>query len=218
MKVQKFHHSCLLIEDGDTSVLIDPGVFSFGPNRISAESLPKIDAILITHKHADHCHPPTIKQLIERDNATVYCNADIASELVTQGINTQTIVVPEDIKLKEIAIASVAGEHEPLPVPIPQNNGFYINHRLLHPGDSHSFEQNLKNPPEILALPIAAPWGTVTRAIEIALALKPKHVIPIHDAIISNIFLPRLHEMCASVLNKAGIQFHPLQPGEILEL
>jgi L-ascorbate metabolism protein UlaG (beta-lactamase superfamily) len=48
---------------------------------------------------------------------------------------------------------------------------------LSHPGDSHSFTETK----QILALPITAPWGATIKGVNLAIKLKPKYVIPIHD-------------------------------------
>jgi hypothetical protein len=59
----------------------------------------------------------------------------------------------------------------------PQEIGVHYLDRLSHPGDSHSFHETK----EILALPVQAPWGSTVRAVQLALDLKPKYIIPIHD-------------------------------------
>lgn len=218
MKIQKFNHSCLLIEDAGTRILIDPGAYSFYDGGAKLEQLPKIDAVFITHKHPDHCDPAVLKPLLARDHMPIYCNAEIGYHLDEAGVATKAIAVPSDITVGSLKIVANHTNHGTLPVPVPENTAFMINERLLHPGDSLTFERDMSYRPEILALPIAAPWGTATQAVEVALRLQPKYVIPIHDGIVASIFLSRLHQMCRGVLEKAGIAYHPLQPGEILEV
>lgn len=218
MKIQKLLHSCLLIEENGKRILIDPGSWTFSKNALAVSDIPQVNAIFITHSHGDHCEPQAIKKLIERDNCPLYANSDIAKFLEKHAIKTTVIGIPETVTVADFTVTSVVGPHEKLPVPIPLNNGFYVNHRLFHAGDSHSFEKSLIKTPEILALPILAPWGSITTAVEIALRLKPQHVIPIHDGFIKEEFLVRMHEVCKETLTPAGIKFHPLKPGEVLEI
>ena len=50
MKITKFGHSCLLVEEGGARILLDPGKYSILQNNVE-----NVDAIVITHEHQDHC-------------------------------------------------------------------------------------------------------------------------------------------------------------------
>ena len=216
MKIQKLLHSCLLVEENGKYILIDPGSWSFNTTATQVSSIPKVEAIFITHSHADHCSPETIKQFVERDQAPVYCNADVANTLANAGIKSESMAVPQTVDIGGFTVTSVEAAHGSLPWSTAVNNGFLVNNRLFTPGDSHEF--TLPSAPEILALPISAPWGTATRATELALALKPKHVIPVHDMIVADNFRLRLIQIVGDYLEKSGIEYHSLQPNEILEI
>ena len=49
MQLTKFSHSCVRFDDGDRSLVIDPGVYSE-----VAEALDGADAVLINQHHPDH--------------------------------------------------------------------------------------------------------------------------------------------------------------------
>ena len=214
MKIQKLLHSCLLIEDSGKRILIDPGHYSA---ELLAQ-IPKIDIVLITHTHGDHCHIPSIKKIVERDAPKVICNSEIVIALEKENITAQKIDIPQTVTEQGFTITSVTGNHELLPMPVPMNNGFYINKRLFHPGDCHAFPKDLGASPEILALPIAAPWGSVTRAVALARELKPKHVIPIHEGMLILAAQESFYQHCLNGFAGTSIKFHPLKPNEILEI
>lgn len=56
MKVTKFGHCCLLIEEEGLRILTDPGSYSTRQNDVQ-----NIDVILITHEHPDHLHIESLK-------------------------------------------------------------------------------------------------------------------------------------------------------------
>jgi L-ascorbate metabolism protein UlaG (beta-lactamase superfamily) len=76
-------HSTFLIRSAAATVVTDP-VFSetvgpipgFGPRRvvapgISFDELPRVDLVLLSHDHYDHCDVPTLRRLARRDDPLV---------------------------------------------------------------------------------------------------------------------------------------------------
>ena len=61
MKITKFGHCCLLIEEGEAQILTDPGNYNDTPE------VENLDAILITHEHSDHFHLDALKAILEND-------------------------------------------------------------------------------------------------------------------------------------------------------
>ena len=55
MRITKFGHACVRLEHDGTSLLVDPGMFT------DREAVDGVDAVLITHEHADHCHPENLR-------------------------------------------------------------------------------------------------------------------------------------------------------------
>lgn len=60
MKVTKFGHSCILVEENSVKILLDPGVFSTDYTDIK-----DVDALLITHEHQDHFDISGVKKILE---------------------------------------------------------------------------------------------------------------------------------------------------------
>jgi L-ascorbate metabolism protein UlaG (beta-lactamase superfamily) len=59
--VTRITHSCHLIEIGGRTILTDPwfstrpGYYQGEPIAVSIADLPRLDAVLISHEHYDHC-------------------------------------------------------------------------------------------------------------------------------------------------------------------
>lgn len=172
MKITKYGHSCLLVEEGKR-ILIDPGNLSF-KDDLSPNDVGKVDAVLITHKHPDHLDPDLLKEIMEASNPIVIANNDTGQMLSEHGFTWQS-------DPGSLPISLVDSPHEKIPTTVPQNTGFLIG-KLFHPGDSISPTQEIR--PEVLALPIITPWITLIQSIGFAKRLNPKVVIPVHDGYI----------------------------------
>ena len=172
MKVTKFVHSCLLIEDSGKKVLIDPGMYSINGLKTSLRDISSLDYLLITHEHFDHMDVSLVKEIIDAlKPQKVISTQSVHDILGKESIDVETRS-DEYIQIEAVQHESMIPLGEP-----PQNVLFHIANILTHPGDSHTFRQTK----DILALPIQAPWGSMVTAIRLALDLKPKKIIPIHD-------------------------------------
>jgi len=173
MKITKFVHSCLLVEMPapiNRTALFDPGMMS----PVPVDKLVYLDDIFITHSHSDHLDIELVKKLVAKfPKVRITTTAEVVEMLKKEGITAST-EAPDGVNLFE-------SPHEVIrpfiPTEPPEAIGVHFLDRLSHPGDSHSFHETRT----ILALPVTAPWGSVVAATHLALELKPKYVIPIHD-------------------------------------
>ncbi|HVX24413.1 MAG TPA: MBL fold metallo-hydrolase [Candidatus Saccharimonadales bacterium] len=202
MKITKYVHSCLLVETPDRVALFDPGMMS--EPALDAAQLDRLDEIFITHGHGDHCYPPLIKQLIAKF-PIVHITApnDVVELLNKEGIKA-TPTPPTGVTLFDSPHEAV----EPL-FPTPEELGYHYLETLSHPGDSHSFHETKA----ILALPVQAPWGSTVDAVNLALELKPTHVLPIHDWHWRDEAREQLYQGLERAFAEQGIIFHKLQTG-----
>jgi len=199
MKITKFVHSCLLVEMPEPvnrTVLFDPGMMS--EQALDVGKLEFLDDIVITHSHGDHLSMNLLKQLVEKfPQVRITTTPEVVSTLAQAGI-TASNTPPEGIVLFESPHEKV----EPL-FPQPQNIGVHYIDKLTDPGDSHSFSETKP----VLALPITAPWGSMIKAVTLALELKPQYVIPIHDWHWSDAARSGSYDNAADALAKEGITF-----------
>src|SRR5205085_2342203 len=95
-----------------------------------------------------------------------------------------------------------------------QNVMITLFDRLASPGDSLTFRKS----PEILALPIQAPWGSTTWAVETALKVKPKIILPIHDWHWKDEVRFWIYDRLEKYFQEYGITFKKMETGEIIEI
>ena len=209
MKITKYIHSCLLVEEKGKRVLFDPGTYATEGNALDVEYMEQLDFLLLTHEHQDHLDISFVKNLAEKfPNLQIVGNSSVVKFLEKGGVRASAIE-NEFISMKP-------APHEPL-LPnqaVPENTLFTIWRRLTHPGDSFNFQETA----EILALPIQAPWGSFVQAMEKAVSLKPKLVIPIHDWHWNNEARKNLYERARSFLKRHGIDFAALEAGQMFEV
>jgi L-ascorbate metabolism protein UlaG (beta-lactamase superfamily) len=218
MKIQKFLHSCLLIEHEGARVLFDPGLYSFIEGRVKPEDFKNIDAVFITHEHFDHVDATALKIILKNNpKASVYGNSGVVDHLKKEGI---TVLVFEDgeKRINGLPIWAKFAQHATILSPAPKNTAYIVGGKLLITGDSFDEELEKLKGIEILALPITAPWLRSVDAVAFAGAIGAKKVIPVHDGFAKDFFLERQYPGFAKIFAEVNIDFHPLAIGEVFEI
>jgi L-ascorbate metabolism protein UlaG (beta-lactamase superfamily) len=219
MRISKYIHACLLVEDGVDRILFDPGKFSFVEGRVSPDDFRDIAAIIFTHRHPDHFDDEAVKQIVENNpRAAVLTNAEIQSQLKPQRIDAEVFETGRRA-VGQFSLEAVGAEHAPiLNAQTPRNVAYVVNDRLLHPGDSFDHSLDAYRGIEVLALPVMAPWTTELEVAEFARRIAPKRVIPIHDGYAKEFFLKQRYENFQKYFTPLGISFQALgEPGDSIE-
>lgn len=203
MKLAKYIHACVLIEDDDSTILLDPGEFTWKAGVFSIDSLEKLDAVVITHEHLDHFSPDFVKAIVEAFPAVkIYTTSAVCEQLENLGITNTSSTSEGDIDIAPLAHESM----EPLAGAPCDNIRLHYKGILSHPGDSH----HLTETKEILLLPIAGPWGATIDAVRMAATLKPKVVVPIHDWMWNDEWRQTMYERMETFFKTENITF--IQP------
>jgi L-ascorbate metabolism protein UlaG (beta-lactamase superfamily) len=219
MRISKYIHSCLLVEDAGTRLLFDPGKFSFLDGAVKPDSFQDLDAILLTHQHPDHMDDVSLKTIAANNpKAVILANAQIQKRLAEAGLEVEVFESGSRQVGGCTLEAIVAAHAELLNAERPSNVAYVVNGRLLHPGDSFDHSMDVRKGIELLALPLMAPWNTELAVAEFALRLAPKTAFPIHDGYAKDFFLDSRYANFTDYLKKHGIEFVPLkEPGNSLE-
>ncbi|MGC1176952.1 MAG: MBL fold metallo-hydrolase [Candidatus Saccharimonadales bacterium] len=207
MKITKYVHACLLVETPERVALFDPGTFS--EQVFPIDTLKRLDDIFITHIHADHCSLSFVEQLVAKfPDVRITAPPEVVAQLATEHITAMSDPSP--------GVAFFDAPHEKIePLgQVPQEIGVHYLDTLSHPGDSHSFTETK----QILALPMTAPWGNAVNALNLALKLKPQHVLPIHDWHWNDAARQQTYGTFERILGEHDITFHKLQTGEPIEI
>jgi L-ascorbate metabolism protein UlaG (beta-lactamase superfamily) len=188
-------------EPVNRTALFDPGVMS----TVDIDNLAYLDDIFITHSHGDHLDPGVVKQLVAKfPNVRITTTSEVVEQLQEQGITAST-EAPEGVSFFD------SPHEDVMPLfPAPEEIGIHYLDIVTHPGDSHSFTETKP----VLALPVQAPWGSSVKAMNLALQLKPKYVIPIHDWHWRDEARQQMYDRFEEVLGGEGITFIKATNGE----
>jgi len=179
MRVTKYEHSCLLVEDENVRVVVDPGELTLGFLDLTG-----LSAILVTHQHFDHIDLGRIEPLLGRNpGAALYVDEATAAVLSERGIQATTARHGDRFDVG-IEVAVYGAEHAVIhpEIPVIPNVGYLIGGRFFHPGDSFTVPDVSV---EVLGLPTAAPWLKASEAIEFLRAVAPRIAIPIHEGLLA---------------------------------
>jgi L-ascorbate metabolism protein UlaG (beta-lactamase superfamily) len=206
VRITRYGHSCLLVEDGEARLLLDPGVFSQG-----FEDLRGLTGVLITHQHPDHLDPVRLGPLLE-------ANPD--ARLVTdEGTSTdlaRTVVRAGDALDLGTTVTVHGAQHAVIHEDIPRipNVGYLLGGRFFTPGDALTVPDA---DVEVLGLPTDAPWLKLSEAVGMLREIRPAVAFPVHDAVLA--------PLAAGIwyghfdrLSPAGTEFRAVLPGESVAL
>ena len=200
MKITKFGHCCLLIEENGVRILTDPGTYSMQQSEVK-----NIDFVLITHEHADHLHIESLQALLKNNpQAKVITNKSVGALLEKENIAFSIVEDGQNSDANGVLIEGFGKDHALMHTSIPpiQNTGYFIADKLFYPGDAFT---NPGKQVEVLALPVAGPWMRLLEAIDYAVEVKPKICFPVHEGILKQ--PGSTHAIPPKVLESEGIKF-----------
>lgn len=181
MRLTKYGHSCVRVEHDGAVLVIDPGAFT------EAAALDGVDAVLVTHEHADHLDVGRLAGALGRRPAvTVHTHPAVVS-MLDELDGVVTAVEPGDsFTAAGMAVRTFGGWHAEIHPEIPRvpNLGFLLNDTVYHPGDSFDVPEGVRV--ETLFVPVSAPWLKLSEAVDFVRAVAPRRAYALHDALLSD--------------------------------
>jgi L-ascorbate metabolism protein UlaG (beta-lactamase superfamily) len=211
MKITKFVHSCLLVEEEDV-ILIDPGKYSWQAGIFDVQKLKKLDAVVITHEHEDHFYPEFVQMLVKKfPNVSFTTTPHAAADLRDMGIRQ---VFTESNRAIKIFSKKQHASIEPLGPSPPGNIAVHVLDTLTVGGD----RQDLEETKDILAFSITAPWGSEKDAAKMLDHLRPRYALPIHDWHWQEKARAKEYSRFADFCEERGVHFLTPTNGEVIEI
>jgi L-ascorbate metabolism protein UlaG (beta-lactamase superfamily) len=212
MRVTKFEHAALRLDQLGQTLVIDPGSFT-----TPLDDLHDLVAIVLTHEHADHWTPGHLDRMLRDAPGTpIYAPAGVAAAAGDYDIN---VVRPGDtVTVGEFSLRFFGGDHAVIHSSLPHvdNVGVLVNEQLYYPGDSYAVPEGVAV--DTLAAPLGAPWLKIGEAIDFVLAVAPKRAFGTHDMTLSTIGRTMHQQRLEWATEQGGGEFVDLQPGDALDL
>jgi L-ascorbate metabolism protein UlaG (beta-lactamase superfamily) len=215
MKITKYEHACLILEEGGQKLVIDPGFYTR-----PVDGLTDVQAIVITHAHDDHCDAAQLRRIIELNpDVQIFSTDEVCARLrQTPDFNhPATAIHHGDFVSAGNFILEFFGDlHIEIhrSIPLIQNCAVMVNGRLFYPGDSYVQPDR---PVEILACPTSAPWLKIGDVMDFVSAIKPKRVFATHNIHLSEQGHELNNSRVKAVAEANGGAFEYLLPGQTVD-
>lgn len=213
MRLTKYTHSCVRLEDRDRSLVIDPGTFSESEEAISGCS-----AILVTHEHVDHVDEDAINAAMRADSELrMWAPNSVAPAFHEYGERVTTVNPGQTFEVCGFHVTTHGGQHAVIHphIPVVKNVGYVINELVYHPGDSF-IVPNVPVPN--LLLPLHAPWSKFAEVADFLISVRPQRAFQIHDALLSEIGLNIVEKNLERITAGYGAKYQHLAPRESVEI
>lgn len=210
MKLTKYAHACLVLEDQGSKLVIDPGMFTdtFG-------NLDNITAVIVTHVHTDHYSNKHLDSILTQNpQAKIFTTAEVAEDFKHD--NVHVVKQGEAITVGPFAMRFQGELHQLIhdSLPVPHNTAVMVNETFFYPGDSFTLPDK---PVKVLAVPSNAPWAEVGKSMDYLAEVKPELSFPTHNGLLSANGHMVYNGSLNHIAQAAGILFKELGVGESID-
>jgi L-ascorbate metabolism protein UlaG (beta-lactamase superfamily) len=212
MRVTKYEHAALLIEDSGKALIVDPGSFTTPLTDVQ-----NVIGIVITHEHPDHWTPEQLDRIQKATGGVpIYGPEGLAKSAAGYDV---IVVNPGDtVELDPFTLRFYGGKHAVIheTIPVVDNVGVLVNGRFYYPGDSYAVPKGIDV--QLLAAPLGAPWLKVGEAMDFVLAVKPRLAFGTHDMTLSVIGRNMHRARLKWATEQGGGEFLELDPTESADI
>jgi L-ascorbate metabolism protein UlaG (beta-lactamase superfamily) len=211
MKITKHGHACLEVELDSQTLIIDPGSYTEELTGLS-----NVVAVVITHKHDDHCDELKIARIKEANpDVQIFGTSEVAARL--EGLKVTTVYHGDYYEVGSFKLEFFGDMHQIIhkSIPLIQNTAVLVNAELYYAGDSYTPpDQKIK----VLACPTSAPWLKIGDVMDYIQEVKPAICIPTHNALLSQLGHDLNNTRVKQVTEENGGEFRYLEVGQSLEV
>jgi L-ascorbate metabolism protein UlaG (beta-lactamase superfamily) len=211
MKLTKYEHACMVIQKGDSLLVIDPGGFT-----TPLTDLDGVVGIVITHEHADHWTAEQLTRILDRNKgARIFGPAGVV--VAAPDFTIETVAAGDKIEVDPFELKFFGEKHAVIhsSIPIVDNVAVLVDDTFYYAGDSYTV-------PGVevgtLAVPVGAPWLKIGDVIDYVEAIKPRKSLPVHEAVLSVIGKNMANGRVEAATTRNGGEFFALDAEESLEL
>ncbi len=189
MRLTHLGHACVLVEVAGTRVLVDPGNYSGDFTRLTG-----LDAVVLTHQHADHADAERIPDLhAGNPDARWLAEPETAALLAEHSggrLSSETLASGTAVRVGEVTLLPVGDLHAHNHDGVRRcgNTGVVLSAEgeptLFHPGDA--YDADPEGAVDILCVPLNAPWAAVRDTLEFIARIGPRVVVPVHDGLLND--------------------------------
>lgn len=212
MRITKYEHAALRVDEANATLLIDPGSFTTPPDDLSG-----IVAVVITHEHPDHWTSSHLDRVLRAAPGTpIFSTAGVAAAAPGYEI---TVVSPGDeVTVGGFTLQFFGGRHAVIheSMPVVDNLAVLVNDELYYPGDSYAIPEGIEV--RTLAAPLGAPWLKIGEAMDFVLAVAPRRCFGTHDMTLSTVGRDMHRQRLQWATERGGGTFFELDPTESLDV
>ncbi|HSX35415.1 MAG TPA: MBL fold metallo-hydrolase [Patescibacteria group bacterium] len=211
MKLTKYGHACIVLEEQGQKLVIDPGIMTPELGDVSG-----VVAIVITHGHADHVTKEHLDAILSASpGAKISTPSDAAEKLTGMPVTAVKAGDKQSVGPFKLEFSGDLHHlvHESWPV--CENVGVMVNETLYYPGDSYTTPGR---PVKVLALPVSGPWLKTGEVMDYLDAVKPGTAFPTHDGMLSVSGKAMYEDWTKQLCAKHNITWRALEDGESMDI
>lgn len=212
MRITKLEHAALILEEAGRRLVIDPGGLT---NPLL--DVTDVDAVVVTHEHADHWTADQLQRLTDSNpGVPVYGPSGVVR--AAEGIDITEVAPGQTVEVGSWTLRFFGGNHAIIhaSIPIIENVAVLVNDRFYYPGDSFTVPVGVQV--DTLAAPAGAPWMKIAEGMDYITQVAPKRAFGTHDGVLSAAGIGLVHDRFKAMTEAKGGEYFPLKPGETLDI